>query len=113
MNQIRVKMTSDPGVINEIALWAEGEDNVTIVEPVEEHPGPELGWDLATVANIVTIINFALYTGELVTRLAGSLRKHKTSINIQSPSGEVTIAWTGDLTEEAIRGMLQHILDPE
>ena len=113
MDKFRVKLTSDPNVIGDLAIWSDANAEVVIDQPVEEHPGPAMGWELDTVANIVTIDNAAVFLGQMAAAIYGSIKKNKSTISIQTAKGEVTISWSDDLSIDDMRAILEHTLDDD
>ena len=85
--------------------------NLEIKSEKHDEDATKLGFDLLTVATVLTITQAGLYIGELATKIVMWLRKSKSDkIVIQTPFQTIEIRKEG-ITEEYVREVLKAAQD--
>lgn len=99
----RLRMIADDAFIDELRQ----ESGITIESESVEKDASRLGFDLVTVAAIVTVIQGALYAGELASKILRALNVSKSNkIVLQAPFGTLELVKSAPLSEEQVRNFL-------
>jgi hypothetical protein len=100
----RLRFIADEAFIDQLRQ----EPGIAIESEAAEKDATLLGFDLVTAASIVTVIQGALYLGELAFRIRQALAVSKSNkIVLQAPFGTLELVKNAPLSEEQIRNFLE------
>jgi hypothetical protein len=111
--QYKVKFIVDAAFIEQMKQYAhEHPNNLKIESEKTEKDATKLGFDLVTVASIVTIVSGTLYIGELAAKILGWLSHSSgNKVAIQTPFQTIEIHRSANLTERDVRGLLKAAME--
>lgn len=100
----RLRIIADDSFIDQLRT----EEGITIESESIEKDATRLGFDLVTAAAIVTIIQGALYLGELAAKIRSALAHSKANkIILQAPFGTLELVKNVPLSDEEIHTFLE------
>src|SRR5713101_5995096 len=105
----RVKFVADESFAEQVRLFARQQSqNLSIESEGTEEDATQLGFDLAAVSAIVTIVSGTLYVGELAAKILNWMHHSRTNkVVIQTPFQTFELNKAAGLTEEDVSKFLK------
>lgn len=107
---VELRVVGARNLVHDVAEGISAQDGAELIRTSEVEDPASLDLGISEIADIVTIVGAPATVYTLASLLHSAIQKHRSTVMIQTPRGEVQIEARGDLTAEEVKEAVESLL---